>query len=109
VSDCHIAALGGQYACTVHCCYLPCPRGGQPASPVPMHTDASRPLGEVVDYWMAVCGGHRPMVVHRGSFAGDDREHVISRSRDCWCAPRLLPAGTGEALQRCGVTGQAPR
>jgi hypothetical protein len=91
VTACHIAALDDGHACTVHRARTPCGHDGEPAAAEALHTDGTVALGETIDTWMRLCGGHRPLLVHQGSFDGP-RRHIVYRDWPCWCTPYLIPA-----------------
>lgn len=85
-TGCHYAEVNGQIACTVHCCYLPCWREGQPASPVPVHMGSDHySREELLHEWRETTAGQRPLVLHRGPIVGG--AHRVDEAGACWCDP----------------------
>jgi hypothetical protein len=80
--------------CVVHTHYAPCPLDGEPACPLPLHSDAHPSLEAVLAFHAERTLGQRPLVLHRGRITDlgpDGQEHVVSERTDCWCGPTLYP------------------
>jgi hypothetical protein len=91
-AHCVIAVLDGdEPACTVHTHYAPCPRNGEPASALPMHTDSFNPREEVLAFWREVTDEQRTLVIHEGCF-DDYRPHEVGEDDRCWCIPEVVVA-----------------
>lgn len=80
--------------CIPHVHWAPCPLDGQPASTTPLHTDDAD-LAAAVQNWRLRTHSQRPLVIHHGSWAAEDRDHDIAEPwRGCWCgAQRREPEG----------------
>ena len=91
-ASCVYATIGDTaIGCTVHCCYWPCERDGQPADPTPVHVMINRFPADVdaaLDYWMVLCGAQRPLWMHYNRVDGESR-HSLDSGGACWCAPHL--------------------
>lgn len=81
-------------ACMVHAVVWPCPRDGEPASPVPLHADTTPSREATVKMWEIRVARQRPLIIHRGDVT--DGTHELSE--DCLCHPEALPAESRESV-----------
>ncbi len=90
-----LTALGEAVTvCMVHAHYEPCPAGGQPASPVPLHTDLRHGRVPAVAEWVTRTARQRPLVIHQGNLGSAAPAHETG-GPPCWCRPEIIPAVDG--------------
>lgn len=81
-------------ACVVHCADAPCPRDGELASTVPLHSHDLPSRREAVRFWRLRTHGQRTLVLHHGSLGGERDHSVGADDMTCWCQPEVLePSG----------------
>jgi hypothetical protein len=76
-------------ACMVHTHYAPCPKGGEPANPIPLHGWTGD--DGLIRRWEERTGQQRPLLIHNGDVTDD---HEVGAALACWCDPEVHLAVT---------------
>lgn len=83
-------------ACMVHTHFAPCPRDGEPACPVPLHSlPGAATRSEALRMWQVRTHRQRPLVIHRVD-GRNIEEHECGDGTECACGPEVLAAEAGE-------------